>query len=343
MLFGTGAYNAVKTSAEPAMKRGLFIVIAVSFGYLLLCPQEAAAAARTGLLLWYDSVIPVLFPFMLLCNLYLRCAKGGSSQGVPARLLCRLFGCSAEGSFAVFAGFLCGFPMGAKVTADLCRAGRISLSESRYLYGFVNNLSPGFILSYLAVIQMRTPQLRFAFLSTILGSSVLYGVLTSPKEHRHRNAKAGTPPGSSGKLSGKAVSVPGDSAMPVLEAVDESICDTALGSIRLGALIMVFCILADAAVRFLPVERAPVLFGVACIEVTNGIRLIASSSLPFELKYVLVNALGAFGGLSALAQTAGIAGFSAKSFRQYIKSRVMITLLSVLISVFTVLLTAHLR
>lgn len=355
MMRGMEAYNAARVRSESVMKKGIFAAITVSFGYLLLCPREAAEAARSGLLLWYHSVIPVLLPFMLLCNLFLRCAGDGGLRGVPAAPLGRLFGCSAAGGFAVFAGFLCGFPMGAKVTSDLLHAGRIDRRESRHLYGFVNNLSPGFILSYLSVEQMGTPQLRFAFLATILGSAMLYGIVTSPdlrRVRRGRRSRAGgqrpfrsaaageIAHGASGSASGPESA--GQTAMPFLAAVDESIYDAALGSVRLGALIMAFCILADAALRFLPVEQAPVLFGVACIEVTNGIRLIASSALPFELKYVLVNALGAFGGVSALAQTAGIAGFDAQDFLQYIKSRAIITLLSVLLSVFTIWITSRL-
>ena len=154
----------------------MFWVLLLLLLYLLLFPVRALADARAGLLLWYRSVLPVLFPFMLLCGLLIR--FGLLEHALPAlsRPLCRLFGCSPYGAFAILCGFLCGFPMGAKVTCDLQRQRKISEKEAYYLYGFVNNLSPSFILSFLAADQMQRPAWGGLFLCNILGSALLYGI-----------------------------------------------------------------------------------------------------------------------------------------------------------------------
>ena len=87
--------------------------------YLLLFPARALSDARAGLLLWYRSVLPVLFPFMLVCSILIRLDLLKRALPFLARPFHRLFGCSQYGAFAILGGFLCGFPMGAKITRDL--------------------------------------------------------------------------------------------------------------------------------------------------------------------------------------------------------------------------------
>ena len=142
------------------------------FFYLLAFPLPALESARHGLLLWYHSVVPVLFPFMLLGNFALRTGLIYPLTALFYRPLHLLFGCS-------LAGFLCGFPVGAKITSDLAAQNLISADEETFLLGFCNNLSPAFLLSYLAVAQLDAPKLGPVFLGTVLGASFLYGFLRS--------------------------------------------------------------------------------------------------------------------------------------------------------------------
>ena len=45
------------------------IVLCILLILLLLRPDCTTEGARYGLLLWYNSVVPALFPFMVLSNL----------------------------------------------------------------------------------------------------------------------------------------------------------------------------------------------------------------------------------------------------------------------------------
>lgn len=48
------------------MKKSLFpSAMAAVMGLLLFCPSLALAGARSGLLLWFHTVLPTLLPFML--------------------------------------------------------------------------------------------------------------------------------------------------------------------------------------------------------------------------------------------------------------------------------------
>ena len=306
----------------------LFFVLIFFFFYLLMFPQRALASTRDGLLLWYSSVLPVLFPFMLLCSLLL---KFDFLERIPkalSRPFQAVFGVSAQGAFAIIAGFFCGFPMGAKITADLQREGKLNQGEARLLFGFVNNLSPAFILSFVAAQQMECPKLGPIFLLNILGAAMLYGFFTSIC-YRRKKSEFSAP--------GAYTFLHQQSAATVYDVIDGCIYDTVQSTVKLGVYITIFKIISDAIFYFVPLTHPLLLFLGASIEVTGGIHLLAASHLAFPLKFIMVNALCAFGGLSALAQTVSIAALDGNMLFYYIKSRVMITLLSVALSVISIL------
>ncbi len=122
----------------------LILLFACAFLYLLCRPQAAPASVRSGLLLWYRSVVPTLLPFMLLTGLLLRLRLLEPLLPFLQRCLAPIFGCSGYGVFAILCGFTAGFPMGAKLTRTLLDQKKISHKEACHLIGFVNNPSPAF-------------------------------------------------------------------------------------------------------------------------------------------------------------------------------------------------------
>lgn len=335
------------------------------FFYLLICPAAALQSTRDGLLLWYHSVLPVLFPFMLLSGLLL---KFNFLKHLPAFFAVpfqKLFGISQNGAFAVLTGFFCGFPMGAKITCDLHAEKKISAAEARFLYGFVNNLSPAFLISYLAADQLACPQYRGLFLFTILGAAALYGLLTSVSFRRGKAAAenrtdAGTDYATAGRHGAAEADASTDSAATgsrraaeahaaqrsvsdTFACIDGCIYSSVRSTVKLGVYITIFKIISDAFLSFAPLGNPLALLLGASIEVTGGIHLLADAPLSFHMKLILIDALCAFGGFSALAQTVSIAAFDKNALFYYIKSRVMITLLSIALTIISVLFLSLVR
>lgn len=92
------------------MKKSVGLAILMVF--LLLYPRFAAEGARYGLLLWYTSVVPSLFPFMVLSSLIV--SSGGVSLLMkPVRaFLGPWLPLSENGCYTLISGLLCGCPMG---------------------------------------------------------------------------------------------------------------------------------------------------------------------------------------------------------------------------------------
>ena len=303
-----------------------------AFLYLLCRPQAASASVRSGLLLWYYSVVPTLLPFMLLTGLLLRLRLLEPLLPFLQRCLAPIFGCSGYGVFAILCGFTAGFPMGAKLTRTLLDQKKISHKEACHLIGFVNNPSPAFLLSYVAADQWQHPELGILLIGNVFGSALLYGILSS---FRFRSVR--TDPSRSGSVHATAIH---ESPQDCFALIDSCIEDAVSATVRIGVYLIVFSMLVDAAAS-IPLASTPVgLVLFAALELTNGIHLIAHSTFSFQVQLVLIPALAAFGGCSVIAQSIGIASMDHDMLRSYLKSRPGVVMISCLLS-FLILLTGH--
>ena len=295
---------------------GLFTL--ACFLYLLFFPEDSLAAVRDGLSLWYRSVLPVLFPFLILSGIVTRLEL---TKQIPEKLLrpvCHAFGCSCQGCFAIVSGFLCGFPMGAKMTRDLQTSHLITGEEADFLYGFVNNVSPAFLMSFLALEQLHRPEYQAVFLFSVSGAAILYGLISRPQKGSFTQPSI-TPLSKS--------SCAGDTSR-LFSVIDDCIQDGILAAIRLGAYITVFSLLSSAAENLLPDNILLQAAVAGLFEITNGCSAVAGLDLPLGLKVIWLCAVCAFGSLSAFAQTVSITSMGRASACRYIKSRVIITLLA---------------
>ena len=148
--------------------------------FLLLFPSDALSASRNGLHLWFDTLLPTLLPFMILSNFF-DSGRADPAYGIrPLPLFYRLLRLSSSGTYALVIGFLCGYPMGAKVLADLRNTEQISREEAEYLLEFCNNISPSFIITFLVTANLKAPALTVPTLLILYGAPILWGDFSEP-------------------------------------------------------------------------------------------------------------------------------------------------------------------
>ena len=121
------------------------------FVYLLRFPEDAFQASASGVTLWFFHVLPSLLPFMILSDFFIHTGLASVLLQKTKGIFRFLFGLSMYGSYAFLLGLFCGYPMGAKLTADLFAEGKITKSEAQYLLTICNNPGPMFVSSYLLV------------------------------------------------------------------------------------------------------------------------------------------------------------------------------------------------
>ncbi len=115
-------------------------------GLLFAFPEESLEAAREGITLCLDVLIPSLFPFFVLSSLLIETGVAGLCARPLSRWMYPLFGVGGAGAAALVLGLIGGYPAGARTIAQLVERGECSREEARRLSRFCNNCGPAFFL-----------------------------------------------------------------------------------------------------------------------------------------------------------------------------------------------------
>ena len=296
-----------KIVSDNAKKAGLIFVPALLLLFLLTDPIRASEASAAGLLLWFHTLVPVLLPFFILSSLLITADGVSSITRFLYPLLHCIFGCSRDGCFCLAAGFLCGFPTGAKITGELVRTHRISLEEGNYLLGFCNNISPAFLIGFCMTKNLERPDLIGPALLLSFGTPVLYGLLT-------RQGRSFSSLPAEKKTSGSQIS---------FKIVDACIMSGLESILKLGCYIILFSMLARLLMGIPCPFPALTCALVGILEITNGISLTARTALPLWLSFALILGGASFGGLSGFAQTQSMIQDSGLSLSSYLKAKLL--------------------
>jgi sporulation integral membrane protein YlbJ len=299
------------------MIKGLILLF---LALMLMFPYATFQGASSGLLLWFHNVLPNLLPCVILSNLMVQLNITKQISRVFYPFLGKVFRVSPEGCYPIAIGFLSGIPMGAKSAADLLRENRISQCEGQFLIGLCNNASPMFIIGYIAITQLKLPQIKYALFAIIYCSAILGSifmrlllnrrttVVKNQKEVRLHIAelRAKTPP-----------------LRFSFDLLDQSIMNGFEVVTRIGGYIILFSILAQIIHTLGPDIGFLKATTMGLFEITTGISQICNSNLATSTKIVLVTVLTTFGGFSGIAQTKSVIGNQGLSIKSYIIVKLM--------------------
>lgn len=267
------------------------IFVTALFAAMLIFPQAVFSGAEEGLLLWFQIIFPTLFPFLVVTSLLLSSGGLNLITRLFGGLFRRIFRVTQNGAFAVLAGFLCGYPMGAKVTADLLRAEKISDREARYLLSFCNNTSPVFIINFIVWKTFGDERLMLPTLLILIGSPVLMSFI-----FRRIYLKGRHPfPEPSAALKEKKTRFD-------FSVLDSCMMNSFEAIVKVGGYIILFSVLLSL-LEELSGQNSILMAAAPALEVTNGILLLSSSVSDPGLRYAAVLGLTSFGGLCSAAQT----------------------------------------
>lgn len=308
---------------------GILLLALILIAGMLFLPEVSVNFALSGLNLWFTKMIPTLFPFMIVSGILIHMNLVKPICAPFERIFLHLFGVGANGVFCIVIGFLCGFPMGAKVVADLYKKGEMSLEEAEYLLSFCNNIGPiyfcGFVLTTLKVSN------KLPFIFGMYGIPLLYGML------KCRIKKIGLRKmGLCVKKQKPNTKVVCCEMMPpeasFMEAVDGAIMSGIENITKLGGY-MIFFNLFNMIPRMLMQKgifaafsyemKIRITYFCSCMfEISNGVNLVKNKE-PW-----LVLAMLPFGGLCCMAQTYSLIKDTPLSISKYAMNKLILTALT---------------
>lgn len=305
---------AGKKTAQKAFLLGLFTFLTTA---MLLESERALELSLTGLNLWFERMIPTLLPFMILSGLLIRMNLSDSFARLFSPLLRPVFHLSDSCLYVLIIGFLCGFPMGARVTAESYEKGRLSRREAALMLAFCNNIGPIYFTGF--VLRLFPAASPWPHLIGMYLIPLLYGFFLRYTCYRDIPLSDGT------ARPLRAAADPASPSLSILEPMQEAILSSLTAIASLGGYMILFNLMNLIPELLLPARYGQLRALCGCLlEITSGLSRLPASDAFWG--FVLLP----FGGLSCIAQTYSMIRDTDLSLNQYVFHKCVQTLLAFL-------------
>lgn len=306
-------------------RKFILLMIVVCLAFCLCYPTQFTQSASYGLRLWYQALLPVLLPFLILTGLLRGMGYTQKLDALLSPITTRFFRLPPAYGSVLFFGLLSGLP----VSAVLLQALPEKEKQRGLLYPLLlsTHMSPGFLTGYLAAYVLGKPSVSPLLFLTIYGGNLLAAWLflrpkQAPETRKPSSARRFPMPAPDSDKT-TAVFAPdahaaAASAPHSLSALFQNATQTALNGIfTVGVSVMLFSVLAGFCSLVLPPafhllripsKSVPLLTALISgfCEVTGGCSLLVAQGVPFVPRAALVVFFASFGGLSGIFQTKSV-------------------------------------
>lgn len=314
---------------------GLFVLFCLLL--IMKHSQLAIDSMTRGLRLCAVTVIPSLFPFMVLSELI---ANGGFGTRLLRPLsapLRKLLGLSESGSCALLLGMLCGFPIGARCAIASYRDGRIDRAECERVLCIANNPSSAFLIHAVGVSLWGNHRFGIALYTVVILASLLTGI----GMHRFGRRTA----------SNRSAHVDHASTpQPCARLFTASVRSAAEGMLLVCAYVVFFSTLLGTLGQIFTAWGVPptAVASFFCLfELSGGVSAASALPSPFHAALLCAFAAG-WSGLSVHCQILSVCDGSKLSLRPYLLSKLLqgilcVLLLALLLSLFPSIISSTYR
>lgn len=264
---------------------------------LIIYPDKYIVSVANGLNLYVINVLPALLPFLFFSKLLSELNFGydlGHALDKPLKKLYRAPGVSG---YIMVMAMLSGYPIGAKMLADMYDKNLISTSEARTISTFTSTSGPLFIIGTVGITMLGNKLAGFIILLSHYLATVINGLI-----YRKKNT-----------LSASVILPPLiDSSKVLSESMISSIVSVALVGGYIAIFNMVLDILTDFSIigvfaKLLSFTTLDYNIGVglisSLIEITKGCLIMSTTGFSLKLIVPLCAFAITFGGLSITLQS----------------------------------------
>jgi len=156
-----------------------FLLTLIIFGVMVIIisnPKRFTSGTISGLKLFINSVLPGLFPFMLLTKLLTEIGFLYKSTFKLNKFSRKLFGTPGVSLYALSMSVLSGYPIGAKIISDLYEKNLISQDDAKKMSVFCTTSGPIFIVGSVGSIMFQNIKIGIILYVSHILSSILLGI-----------------------------------------------------------------------------------------------------------------------------------------------------------------------
>jgi sporulation integral membrane protein YlbJ len=316
------------------------ITISLIASILIACfiffPKLCLTSTLEGTKLFFSSVFPSIFPFIIMCNILL------SFQGIMiyskllGNILCKPLRLPNNCGFVIFVSALCGNPLGAKYSIELYEKRLITQEQCDRLLSIASNVSPLFAIGAVGTVMLKSSLFGYILLISNYLSCLLIGLLLSLKAPKD--------------IKYSAIQPLKQADSPNLgNVLKESIENAIKTTLSVGGYIVIFYVIIDlignstlfSYITNLFLSNSSDFKGIVSgsllgiIELTKGCHILSQSSMQTSLKISFIGFLMGFSGFSIITQ---VYSFTSKytefKISLYIKRKLIQGIINSLITFF---------
>jgi len=300
---------------------------------LVIFSNTNLLSAKNGLVLWANSIVPVLFPFFVATELLSHTNLTYYLGKILNKFMKPIFNVRGEGSFAFIMGIISGYPIGAKIAANFRENNICSKEECERLLSFTNNSGPLFIVGTVGITMFGNSTIGFLLLITHLLASLTVGFVfkfwksdikyASNSKSSYTNSKDTLSLSNLGGIIGNSISSSINTILliggfVVLFSVIISILQTS----------QLFNVLSNCINPLFNLLNIPVDFSNGLIsgilELTNGLNIVCNIPCKkLSINIIIASFLLGLGGLSILLQVWSTIAKTDLSIKPYIIGKIL--------------------
>ena len=277
------------------MKKAALIVIAILLVFLLLFPVDAAQACMSGACVFVRCVLPSLLPFMIAAGTFCRLAADSAFLGRFSPLMESLFRLPGTAVIPFLSGLLCGNPVAAQQTAQLCRDGRLTPRQAGHCAAVSSFVSPGFLFGTIgALVSPQTNALFPIAAGHYLGAFLTGIILCRLPKRKSENS-----------LIKKEPSMRVRSLSP-MQAFADSAAAASRALPMIGVLLCFFAVVQQMIEKTGRISSGTLSTAAlyAALELSGGCAALFTVPVALPLRNGLLSAALSFGGLCIFCQNA---------------------------------------
>ena len=271
---------------------------------LLITPDIVITGAKNGLSLWFNALIPALFPYMLFSSIMIKTGLYKDMQKL-ALPLTKLLKISSSSSYGIIAGLFFGYPACAANLSLMVADKKTDKETAAFIACAFNNISPAYIIGYTCIGLLKNskliiPVLLLFYISLLLSTFIIRYTLFNSLTTSLVDIKTKT------DLSASAITL----------ALKTSLVNVGL----LGCYIIIFSIIIEY-LSVLPSNISSYI--TPFVEIAGGSKLLCSTKQSNKFILLIIMPALSFGGISGILQTIAVDNEGFLDIKKYIYSKVI--------------------
>ena len=303
------------------------IILILSLIFLIVfMPEKSILTFSQGIIIWGTKILPALLPFFILTNLLSYTSFTKTVGKYLSPITNRLYGVGGVAGYIYIMSILSGYPVGAKLTADLYKQGIINKNECITISSFTSTSGPLFIIGTIGIGFFHNQKLGILLLLSHILGALLTGLL-----FRNKNKK---------------LQVLIQTQTTTSNVLSNSMTNSISSIMTIGGFVTIFYMFLQTLLDLNAFELIVKIFEIfninkevtisiisGLIEVTTGSLLLSNTHIQQKTILSILSFIVSFGGLSIHAQAYCFLKEFNMPYRKFFLQKLSHAIISVFISI----------